>query len=167
MLNDTEIPLACLITFRGYGTWLHGDARGSIDRHNNAYRSPYIEPNSNWEKYNKASLRSQPVFLNTRVRQAVDEAIREVCEVRNWSLYALNIRTNHVHTVVSGADSRAARRLFKTYATRRLKRNGLWEHDHSPWAGKGSRRLLWNERSVQMAIEYVINGQGNDLPNFD
>src|SRR6185369_556860 len=30
MWNDTDIPLAYLITFRSYGTWLHGDDRGSI-----------------------------------------------------------------------------------------------------------------------------------------
>ena len=28
--NDTGIPLAYLITFRCYGTWLHGDARGWV-----------------------------------------------------------------------------------------------------------------------------------------
>jgi len=33
--NDTDIPLAFLITFRTYGSWLHGDMRGSIDRYNN------------------------------------------------------------------------------------------------------------------------------------
>ena len=27
--NDTDTPLAYLITFRSYGTWLHGDERGS------------------------------------------------------------------------------------------------------------------------------------------
>jgi hypothetical protein len=40
MWNDTDIPLANLITFRCYGTWLHGDQRGSIDRFHNAYKSP-------------------------------------------------------------------------------------------------------------------------------
>jgi hypothetical protein len=27
-----DIPLAYLISFRAYGTWLHGDRRGSVDR---------------------------------------------------------------------------------------------------------------------------------------
>jgi hypothetical protein len=45
MWNDTDMPLAYLITFRSYGTWLHGDQRGSIDRFHNRYKSPYIEPN--------------------------------------------------------------------------------------------------------------------------
>jgi len=32
MWNDTDLPLAHLITFRCYGTWRYGDERGSIDR---------------------------------------------------------------------------------------------------------------------------------------
>jgi hypothetical protein len=35
--NDSDTPLAYFITFRAYGTWLHGDKRGSVDRHNNRY----------------------------------------------------------------------------------------------------------------------------------
>ena len=30
--SDDHIPLAYFITFRSYGTWLHGDKRGSVDR---------------------------------------------------------------------------------------------------------------------------------------
>ncbi len=39
MWNDTDIPLAYLITFRSYGTWLHGDERGSVNRFRNQYKS--------------------------------------------------------------------------------------------------------------------------------
>ena len=28
-----DMPLAYLITIRTFGTWLHGDPRGSVDRH--------------------------------------------------------------------------------------------------------------------------------------
>jgi len=45
MWNDTDIPLAYLITFRCYGTWLHGDERGSVDRFHNQYQSPSAAPN--------------------------------------------------------------------------------------------------------------------------
>jgi hypothetical protein len=37
----------------------------------------------------------------------------------------------------------------------------------SPWADKGSKRKLWNERSVARAIDYVLYGQGDELPDFD
>ena len=91
------------------------------------------------------------------------------CELRNWSLLALNTRTNHVHTVVDIGVKKGelALNAFKANATRQMRQNGCWEFDCSPWAGKGSCRRLWNERSVANAIGYVINGQGGDLPDFD
>src|SRR5262249_42685946 len=45
-------PLAYLITFRCYGTWLHGDERGSTDRHRNQYGTPFIPSNEYWHTYN-------------------------------------------------------------------------------------------------------------------
>jgi len=39
-------PLGYLITCRTYGTWLHGDARGSVDRDHNVYGTPMRDPNS-------------------------------------------------------------------------------------------------------------------------
>jgi REP element-mobilizing transposase RayT len=169
MWNDTDIPLAYLITFRCYGTWLHGDMRGSIDRFHNKYESPYIKSNENWHQYNEKQLKSEAVSLNAFQRQLVESAIREVCDFRNWSLYAINVRTNHVHTVVStgGIKSERALNSFKSYATRKMRENNCWNFPHSPWADKGSRRRLWNERSIEMAIDYVINGQGGELPKFD
>ncbi len=61
MWNDTDIPLAFLITFRCYGTWLHGDQSGSIDRFHNRYKSPYIEPNHRWHRHNTQALEDQAV----------------------------------------------------------------------------------------------------------
>jgi hypothetical protein len=56
---------------------------------------------------------------------------------------------------------------FKSYATRRMRRDGNWQEPHSPWADKGSKRYLWNERSLALAIDYVVNGQGGDLPDLE
>ena len=78
------------------------------------------------------------------------------------------MRTNHVHTVVT-ANRKPGLVLnaFKANATQQLREDQLWRHHFSPWADKGSKRLLWNERSVANAIDYVLNGQGDDLPSFD
>ena len=67
MWNDTDIALAYLITFRCYGTWLHGDKRGSIDRFHNAYKSPYIAPNPRWHYHNAQALAGKPVTLTDPV----------------------------------------------------------------------------------------------------
>jgi hypothetical protein len=46
--DDNALPLAYLITFRTYGTWLHGDERYSMDRHGkNIYGTPKVLPSKN------------------------------------------------------------------------------------------------------------------------
>src|SRR6185295_17833407 len=100
MWNDTDTPLAYFISFRTYGTWLHGDKRGSIDRYHNAYGSPYLPPNTRWKRYKQKLLKTKPLVLNPIQHRAVEDAIRETCSIRKWSLLAINVRTNHVHTVV-------------------------------------------------------------------
>jgi REP element-mobilizing transposase RayT len=169
MWNDTDIALAYLISFRSYGTWLHGDDRGSIDRFHNRYKSPYISPNSNWRQHNERQLKIEPVTLSAAQRHSVEAAIRETCATRQWTLYALKARTNHVHSVVSIGPIKPERALsaFKANATRQMRQDGCWRESQSPWAEKGSRRYLWNERSVSRAIDYVLYGQGDDLPDFD
>src|SRR5215475_6055717 len=169
MWNDTDVPLGYLITFRSYGTWLHGDERGSIDRYHNVYKSPYLAASPRREKVVERLLRSDPVTLRATRRQSVKKSIREVCKYRGWLLHALNVRTNHVHVVVSIGSTKPDRALnaFKAYATRGLRRDGLWKEANSPWADRGSKRRLWNERSLALAIDYVNNGQGGPLPDFD
>jgi hypothetical protein len=51
MWNDTDTPLAYFISFRSYGTWLHGDKRGAIDRVHNRYRTPYLPSQGKWQRY--------------------------------------------------------------------------------------------------------------------
>jgi REP element-mobilizing transposase RayT len=169
MWNNTDIPLAYLITFRCYGSWLHGDERGSIDRFHNQYKSPYIPPDERWHQHSARTLKGEPVTLNAAQRGSVEASIRETCEIRNWFLRAINVRTNHVHLVVSIGDVKPGRALnaFKGNSTRHMRENGYWNRPHSPWVGKGSKRHLWNERSIERAIDYVINGQGDELPEFD
>jgi len=168
MWNDTDTPLAYLITFRTRGTWLHGDQRGSIDRFHNRYRSPYIPPNPTWHQYNLNALKVPPLVLGARQRKSIAAAIRETCEIRKWTLLAHNVRTNHVHTVVTAnRDSELVLIALKANATRQLRADKLWLHSISPWARKGSEIKLWTERSIAGAIDYVLYGQGDDLPDFD
>jgi hypothetical protein len=96
-----NIPLAYLITFRCYGTWLHGDERGSVDRFHNRYGAPNFPPNDARQRQNSRKLKQAPVVLNPDQRESVGQAIRETCDVRRWLLRAVNVRTNHVHAIVS------------------------------------------------------------------
>ncbi len=87
----------------------------------------------------------------------------------NGILHALNVRTNRIHAVVSIGSIPPQRALssFKANATRQMREDRCWPKDSSPWAEKGSKRYLWNELSIARAIDYVLYGQGDELPDFD
>ena len=160
-----EVPLGYFVTFRAYGTWLHGDERGSVDRFHNRYGSPRLPPNKPWHQYNERTLKRPPVSLGKRRRQVVLEAIQETCTIRNWDLYTANVRTNHVHSVLRASSKpEAVRASLKANATRKLRESGCWLSGKTPWADKGSVKSLWTEKALHAAIAYVDEEQGEPLP---
>jgi REP element-mobilizing transposase RayT len=159
--QERTAPLAYLITIRAYGTWLHGDERGSVDRRShNKYGAPNITPNERLSSAEKAQLRHPPLILSQAQRAAVEQAIREVAACRGYQLLAVNVRTNHVHcVVVAGCKPESLLVAFKAYSTRLLRRAGLISSDIKPWSRHGSTLYLWTEDEVERAIDYVINAQ--------
>jgi REP element-mobilizing transposase RayT len=156
-------PLAFLITFRTYGTWLHGDERGAVDRRSyHRYGTPVMPRNRKVFNDEKAELKHSPIVLNRAQRRVIERAIREVCAHRAYFLRAINVRTNHVHAVVT-APSKPEHVMegFKAYATRKLRAAGLLNHNVKPWARHGSTPYLWTEEQLQRAIDDVI-GQGDE-----
>src|SRR2546425_3612315 len=144
--DDNEFPLAYLITFRCYGTWLHGDARRSMDRKHNIYGTPKIDSNPQLERSDSKQRKYLPISLDARQRNVVEVAVREVCEYRKYILRAINVRTNHVHTVVTAMQNpEPVLDSFKSYATRALRRSGLQSATVKPWARHGSTIYLWKE----------------------
>jgi REP element-mobilizing transposase RayT len=167
--DDNEQPLAYLVTFRTYGTWLHGDERLSVDRHKgkNLYGTPRIAPNADLTKIMGDMRASDEFLLDGRCREVVDSAIRNVCEFRKYLLHASNVRTNHCHTVVTAAvKPDAIINAFKSNATRELREAGLADKEQQVWSRGGSTRYLWKPFHLERAIDYVLYGQGNDLPDF-
>ncbi len=160
-----NVPLAYLITFRGHGTWLHGDKRGSVDRFHNRYESPRLPRNEKWREYNRQELRYPPVKLSSSQRQVVEAGIRETCQIRKWDLWAINVRTNHIHAVVSAkSEPDAVLTAFKANATRKLREAGYWHRSGSPWAERGSKKYLWTEQEINDAVAYLEYDQGEPLP---
>ena len=56
---------------------------------------------------------------------------------------------------------------FKAYATRKLREKDFIGAGVKMWGRHGSTPYLWTEEDLIRAIDYVINGQGGDLPDFD
>ena len=165
------LPLAYLITFRCYGTWLHGNPRGSMDREHNVYGAPMIPASERLENSERRQLKHPPVTLDARQRRVVEAAIRGVCTHRQYVVHALNVRTNHVHCVVAVARPPGSAPCkpepmldaFKAYATRALRQAGSIGSNTKLWSRHGSTIYLWTEQDVGKAIEYVTVGQGDEL----
>jgi len=167
--DDNVFPLAYLITIRTFGTWLHGDSRGSVDRHDkNVYGTPRIEPNRALARVMEEEMKGPPFTLNMAQRLVVDSEIKAVCEKRNYRLRALNVRTNHGHSVVSAEiKPELIINAFKANSTRALREQGLVSRDTQVWSRGKSRRYLWKPRSVGLAIDYTLNQQGENLIDFE
>ncbi|MEO7539423.1 MAG: hypothetical protein ABIV21_05310 [Pyrinomonadaceae bacterium] len=165
IFEQNPFPLAYLITFRTYGTWLHGDKRISTRRRRtNPRESKFIQPNVPLKEVMASELTHVPVILNSQQRTCVEEAVKSLCTKREYVLDAVNCRSNHAHAVI-GAQSppRRIADALKASATRDLRDRGLVGADDRIWARGRSVRYLWKPRHVAAAVDYVLYCQ-QDIP---
>jgi REP element-mobilizing transposase RayT len=156
-------PLAYFLTWNTYGTWLPGDQRGWIE-----YRRGWQLPDPIRELEAAALMTEDACRLDQEQRKRVEAQVAETCEVRNWRLWAVNCRTNHIHVVVT-ADRKPelVRNQLKAWCTRRLKELDDVRRAANPrltlrenwWAERGSQRYINDEDSLEAAIRYVLEGQ--------
>jgi alanyl-tRNA synthetase/REP element-mobilizing transposase RayT len=158
-------PIAYFITFTTYGTWMHGSDKGSVDRDHNIPGTPLVEPDADRQATESNLKKGDPFTLDAKARSIVERTIQEVAEHRAWRIHAVNVRTNHVHVVVT-SDATAEQTMldFKSYATRRLVEAGSAPSGAKVWTRHGSTRYLWDVDDAESACVYVREGQGVDLP---
>ncbi len=162
-----EAPLAYFLSWHTYGTWLHGDERGSVDRDHNRYETPFVDASSNRKQFMQAEQKHPSLSLNQEQREQVFLALRETCDFRSWKLIALHVRTTHVHVVVAAAGPpEPVLTTLKAYATRRLRQNGCAEPERPVWSRHGSTRYLWDQIGVESVVRYVVLEQGALLAPF-
>ena len=76
----------------------------------------------------------------------------------------MNVRTNHIHTVLTCRnDPDVALSAIKANATRSMREAGCWSSHETPWAYGGSRKYLWTEAELLNAVTYVRDDQGLPL----
>jgi len=149
--------LGYFITFRTYGTWLHGDMRGSTDYCHNTYGTPRLAPDPRLVESTRKRMHGPPYVMGVRERAIVHAAIEETCRFRDWHIWALKVRTNHVHIVLSAPGSTAERVMndLKIYATRALRRASLIQTQTQVWSRHGSTPHLFESDQLAAAIQYV------------
>jgi REP element-mobilizing transposase RayT len=154
-------PLAYLITWTTYGTWLPGDERGWVKSGDYGIKPPDAA------RHGAAaiSMATAEVRLTPSQRSLVEETVRADCLIRRWTLHAANARSNHVHvvvradvtpeTVLSQLKAWCARRLSEQAGLTGRSKNGLkrW------WTEHGSTKWINNEEYFRNAVRYVSEGQ--------
>jgi REP element-mobilizing transposase RayT len=164
-MND---PLAFFITFTTYGTWLHGRAPGSVDREHNLPGTPFLPPDAQQEAARREQMRQSEYVLDEARRRIVLRTILEVAKHRKWRVWAVHVRTNHVHVIVSAAAKPEKVMIdFKAWASRRLREAFGESADRDRWTQHGSTRYLWNEQALAEKIAYVLDEQGEPMTRYD
>jgi REP element-mobilizing transposase RayT len=157
-------PLAYLLTWHAFGTWLPGEQHGSVDDKHDVFGTPFVPADPDRVARAREEMAHPSVTLDGPKRLAVHEAVVEVCSYRKWALLALHVRTTHAHAVVTApVPPEKVMSDFKAYATRRLRRDGLVAATARVWSSHGSTRYLWTGERVLAAVEYVVNRQGAPL----
>jgi REP element-mobilizing transposase RayT len=160
--------LAYFLTFTTYGTWLHGRQPGAVDRQHNQPGTPFLPADERREAARRGQMRQAEYLLDADRRAVVLQTILEVSRHRGWKVWAVHVRSNHVHVVVSAAATpEKVMSDFKAWASRRLRERFAEEADRDRWTQHGSMKYLWDEQAVAAATAYVIDGQGEPMARFD
>jgi REP element-mobilizing transposase RayT len=158
-------PVAFFITFTTYGSRLHGDERGTVDRRSNQFLTAPLRRDDFRRNAERRAMNAPQFVISPDQRAAIEAAFAETCAFRGWTLMALNVRSNHVHLVLAGAsEPETPLQALKANATRVLRERGLVAKEAKIWARHGSTRYLWKESDVEAAILYTAEQQGPGLP---
>ncbi|HLW64026.1 MAG TPA: transposase [Gemmataceae bacterium] len=160
-------PLAYFVTFTCYGTWLHGDERGSVDLPHNQYGTDFLPSDQETREQIRSAMRDPPYFLDEVRRTIVLRAILELVKTKRWQLFAIHVRSNHVHIVVKATQ--LIERVMndcKSIASRDLNLAFPEERDRKRWTRRGSTRYLWTNEQLEQKIDYVLNQQGAPMARY-
>jgi hypothetical protein len=155
------------ITFPCYGTHMHGALEGSVDRNHNRYGAPFAQSNPRLMAAELHLMDQPPYQMDEPRRQAALAGIVDRCVRHHWNLLAAHVRANHAHIIVEGQEKpEFMMTQLKCAASRRLNDLGLDRPNRKRWARHGSTRHLFSRESIQRAIRYVLEGQGDAMSTF-
>jgi REP element-mobilizing transposase RayT len=148
-------PIAYFITWTTYGTWLPGDERGWCRKG----EAGIHDPNRFLFEFNRARMKEAEFRLSLEQRNIVEQTIRKHCEIRNWTLDAVNARSNHIHLVVTanGYSPEDVRNQLKAWCTRAIKNTALIRQRF--WTEGADCEKLYDEAELEAAVIYVLEAQ--------
>jgi hypothetical protein len=156
-------PIAYFLTFTTYGTWLHGDPRKSIVIRNHA--TEQIEGSDAFLRHGETHLKHAPFTMDADCRKIVLETICTHCALKKWTLFAVHVRSNHVH-VVAASNVPPGKVLadLKAWCTRRLRQSGCDQMKF--WTKHGSTLYIFNHVNLREKVRYTAFEQGEPMDYY-
>jgi REP element-mobilizing transposase RayT len=149
-------PIAYHVTFGTYGTRLHGDARGTVDRAMNQPGDPIIGADAGWWEMERKRLKFEPVVLTPEQMCFVESALLSVCERGGWELHTGAGGPDHVHNLISAdADGEAVRKWLKRWLGEALSAKWPRPDGSTWWAEGGSVKWVWTSAYYRAVFDYV------------
>jgi hypothetical protein len=149
--------IAYHITWGTYGTRLHGDPRGTVERKDNQFQSPILRFDQHLWELEKSRLKFPPVRFTQDQRVIVESIIPSVCERGGWKHRCCAVGSDHVHVILASEhDPRIIRRLLKRWLGEALSEKYPLPDGATWWAECGSIRWIADESYLANAKRYVI-----------
>jgi REP element-mobilizing transposase RayT len=148
--------IAYHITWGTYGTRLHGDPRGTVDRQHNQRGSRVLGFDEHRWELEKTRLKFPPVRLTREQMTLAESLIPQVCERGYWTYRCCAVGADHVHVILSSAhDPETIRRLLKRWLGQGLSGRHALPDGATWWAECGSIRWITNEEYYSNAMQYM------------
>jgi REP element-mobilizing transposase RayT len=158
-----SFPLAFHITFGTYGTRLHGDERGTVDRSMNQYGDPILGKDEDWEQMERERLKFEPRIFSVEQMIEVERLIPDVCIRGGWQLHTCAAGPDHVHNVLTAqADGEAVRKWLKRWLGQELAKSYSLRDGQTFWAECGSVKWIWTEEYLLRAVKYVSDQRATE-----
>jgi REP element-mobilizing transposase RayT len=151
-----DSPLAYHITFGTYGTRLHGDPRGTIDRRCKAYGQPIVEHSEAREQIAAERMKHQPILFTVDQCVFAQAAVEEICERGRWEFIQTACGPDHVHVLLkSERKPKAIRRWLKRWLGEAMTARWPLPDGQSWWAKGGSAKCVWEEKYLRNVEQYI------------
>jgi REP element-mobilizing transposase RayT len=153
---NSDDPIAYFITWTVYGTHLQGDERGWRRR-----RKGNQLPQPRLAQWRRERLKHEVILLSADQRRTVELECRRHCDHRNWRVWAVNVRWNHIHAVVTafGASGKDVRDQLKANCTRGLREKWPEFQDRPVWTIGGDWECINTEDELEAVCIYVHEAQ--------
>ena len=149
-------PLGYFLSWGTYGTRLHGDPRGTVDRTNTTHRDPVLGPDEERWEHERGQMKFPPVILTREKRLFAEELIPTICERGLWTYHTCAVAPDHVHVILTSEhEPKTIRRILKRWLGQSMSERWPPAEGATWWAECGSIKWLIDVSYFENATDYV------------